>query len=219
LPEKRSSSQPPFSRLYPILDAALETEQTMASGIEALARAGCRLVQLRAKELSAREFYRWAETASDVARNAGIRLLINDRVDVALLVGADGVHLGQDDLSPESARKVLGEGAILGLSTHDVAQARRAASEPVDYLAIGPVFETSTKASDHRALGVSGVEEVRAVTTKPLVAIGGITLERAAPLYRAGVDGVAVISALKTPGRSLESVARDWLTGPGGPLY
>jgi thiamine-phosphate pyrophosphorylase len=211
LPEQRSSPAPPFSRLYPILDAALEAEETLASSIEALAQAGCRLVQLRAKDLRDVELHRWAETASRAAREAGIRLVINDRVDVALLVGADGVHLGQEDLSPESARKVLGDGAILGLSTHDVAQARRADREPVDYVAIGPVFETSTKPTRDRALGVEGVEEVRAVVDKPLVAIGGITLERAAPLYRAGVDGVAVISALKIPGRSLESVAREWL--------
>jgi thiamine-phosphate pyrophosphorylase len=212
LPEPRSSPAPPFSRLYPILDAALEAEETLASSIEALATAGCRLVQLRAKDLRDVELHRWAETASRAAREAGIRLVINDRVDVALLVGADGVHLGQEDLSPESARKVLGDGAILGLSTHDVAQARRAAREPVDYVAIGPVFETSTKSATDRALGVQGVEEVRDVVEKPLVAIGGITLERAGPLYRAGVDGIAVISALKIPGRSLESVAREWLT-------
>jgi thiamine-phosphate pyrophosphorylase len=211
LSETSSTSTPPFSRLYPILDAAFETEETMASGIESLARAGCRLVQLRAKELSAREFHRWAETACRVAREAGIRLVINDRVDVALLVGADGVHLGQDDLSPRSAREVLGDRAILGLSTHDVAEARRAAAEPVDYVAIGPVFETGTKPSGRPALGVSRVEEVRAIVAKPLVAIGGITLERAAPLYRAGVEAVAVISALKKPGKSLESVAREWL--------
>jgi thiamine-phosphate pyrophosphorylase len=220
LPENRSSPEPPFSRLYPILDAALETEESLASSIEALARAGCRLVQLRVKELPDAAFHRWAKTASRAARDAGIRLVINDRVDVALLVGADGVHLGQDDLSPESARKALGDGAILGLSTHDVAQARRADAEPIDYVAIGPVFETTTKTSSHRALGAEGVAEVRAVVAKPLVAIGGITLERAEPLYQAGVDGVAVISALKIPGRSLESVAREWLAaGPGGPLY
>jgi thiamine-phosphate pyrophosphorylase len=215
LPEKprstrRGKRSPPFSRLYPILDASLETLDGMTSGLRALARAGCRLVQLRAKDLSGEEFHRWAVAACEASREVGIRLLINDRADVALLVGADGVHLGQDDLSPEGARRILGASAIIGLSTHGVDEARRAGTAPVDYIAIGPIFETSTKTSGRSTLGIEGARAVRAVVEKPLVAIGGITLENAPALLEAGIDGLAVISALKQGG-DLESVARAWL--------
>jgi len=210
LPEKRDSPRPPFSRLYPILDASLETFDTLTFGVRSLARAGCRLVQLRAKDLSGEEFHRWALAAREASRECGIRLVINDRVDIALLAGADGVHLGQDDLSPEGARKILGASAIIGLSTHDVDEARRAQAAPVDYLAIGPIFETSTKTSGRSTLGVEGARAVRAVVEKPLVAIGGITLERAPALLEARIDGLAVISALKT-GEDLESLARRWM--------
>jgi thiamine-phosphate pyrophosphorylase len=200
----------PLSRLYPILDASLETEATMVEAVGALGRAGCRLFQLRAKELSSGGFHRWAETARRAADEAGIRFLVNDRVDVALLVGADGVHLGHDDLSPESARKLLGEEAVIGLSTHGVEEARRADAAPVDYVAIGPIFATRSKKSAHPPVGVEGARAVRAMVRKPLVAIGGITLERAPELFGAGIDAVAVISALKV-GPSLEAVAREWL--------
>jgi thiamine-phosphate pyrophosphorylase len=213
LPEKPQSTRwgsPPFSRLYPILDASLETLDTLTFGVRSLARAGARLVQLRAKDLSGEEFHRWALAVREASRECGIRLIINDRVDIALLVGADGVHLGQDDLSPEGARKILGASAIIGLSTHDVDEARRAQAAPVDYLAIGPIFETSTKTSGRSTLGVEGARAVRAVVEKPLVAIGGITLERAPALLEAGIEGLAVISALKG-GEDLESVARTWL--------
>jgi len=213
LPEKPQSTKwgsPPFSRLYPILDQSLETLDSLSLGVRSLARAGCRLVQLRAKDLSGEEFHRWALAARQVSRECGIRLVINDRVDIALLVGADGVHLGQDDLSPEGARAILGASAIIGLSTHDVDEALRARAAPIDYLAIGPIFETSTKTSGRSTLGVEGARAVRAVVEKPLVAIGGITLESAPALLEAGIDGLAVISALKQGG-SLESVARAWL--------
>ena len=210
MPEKQESKHPPFSRLYPILEASLETLDTLTLGVRSLARAGCRLVQLRAKDLSGEEFHRWALAAREASRECGIRLIINDRVDIALLVGADGVHLGQDDLSPEGARKILGASAIIGLSTHDVDEARRAQAAPVDYLAIGPIFETSTKTSGRSTLGVEGARAVRAVVEKPLVAIGGITLERAPALLEAGIDGLAVISALKL-GEDPESVGRAWL--------
>ena len=213
MPEKPQSTRwgsPPFSRLYPILDASLETLDTMTFGVRSLARAGCRLVQLRAKDLSGEEFHRWALAAREASRECGIRLVINDRVDVALLVGADGVHLGQDDLSPEGAREILGASAIIGLSTHDVDEAHRAATAPVDYLAIGPIFETSTKTSGRSTLGVEGARAVRAVVDKPLVAIGGITLESAPALLEAGIDGLAVISALKRA-VDLELEARKWL--------
>ena len=213
MPEKPQSIRAPFSRLYPILDASLETLDSLSPGVRALARAGCRLIQLRAKDLPDDEFHRWALAAREASREAGTKLLINDRVDIALLSGADGVHLGHEDLSPEAAREILGESAIVGLSTHGVDEARLAADAPVDYVAIGPIFETSTKTSGRSTLGVEGARAVRAVVAKPLVAIGGITLERAPELFEAGIDGVAVISALKTG--DLETIARRFLSLEG----
>jgi thiamine-phosphate pyrophosphorylase len=209
LSENPQSRRPPFSRLYPILDASLETLDSLSLGVLALARAGCRLIQLRAKDLPDDELHRWALAARKASREAGTKLLINDRVDVALLSGADGVHLGDEDLSPEAAREILGESAILGLSTHGVEEARLADRAPVDYVAIGPIFETSTKTSGRSTLGVEGARAVREVVSKPLVAIGGITLERAPALFEAGIDGVAVISALKKG--DLETIARGFL--------
>jgi thiamine-phosphate pyrophosphorylase len=209
LPENRSSTRAPFSRLYPILDASLETLETLRLSLRALAGAGCQLVQLRAKDLPDDEFHRWALAAREVSHEVGTKLLINDRADIALLVGADGVHLGHEDLSPEAAREILGASAIIGLSTHGVDEARLAARAPVDYVAIGPIFETSTKTSGRRTLGIEGARAVRSVVTKPLVAIGGITLERAPALFEAGIDGVAVISALRTG--DIEAIARRFL--------
>lgn len=200
----------PFSLLYPILDAALETQESIPSSIDALARAGCRLVQLRAKDLSTREFLAWAETAVEASRASDIAFIINDRADVALLSGASGVHVGEDDLSVAGARRVLGDDAIIGLSTHTIEQAKRADRMAVDYVAIGPVYATESKASAGAPLGVDYVENVRDIVQKPLVAIGGITLDHAPELLAAGIDGLAVISALKNA-TSLEEEARRWL--------
>ena len=200
----------PFSRLYPILDATLETRDTLAPSIQALAAAGCRLVQLRAKELSSRELLQWAELAVEAARPSGIDVIINDRADVALLSHAAGVHLGQDDLSVTGARRVLGNDAIIGMSTHNFDQARVADETDVDYIAIGPAYATASKTNADTPLGPDYIREVRDAVQKPLVAIGGITLTRAPELLATGVDAVAVISALKQT-TSLEQEARTWL--------
>jgi thiamine-phosphate pyrophosphorylase len=162
-----------------------------------LNRGGVTLVQLREKQLSPKEFYEQAKAAITVAEQCGVWLIINDRVDIALAVGANGVHLGQSDLSPEAARKLLGEQAIVGYSTHNVEQAIEASKLPIDYLAIGPIFTTSTKSDTAPVLGLEGLRTVRqAIGDFPLVAIGGITLSNAADVVEAGADSVAVISAL-----------------------
>lgn len=210
-----SKSAPAFSLLYPILDAELETRESLAAGVASLGRAGCRLVQLRAKSLGAREALDWAALAVEAARRSGIAVIVNDRADVARLSGANGVHLGQDDLSVASARRVLGDEAIVGISTHTLEQARGATRLPVDYVAIGPVYATTTKHTADAPLGVEVIRRVRQVVDKPLVAIGGITIAKAPELIEAGVDGLAVISALKNAtgeGRSLEAEARRWLS-------
>jgi thiamine-phosphate pyrophosphorylase len=143
--------------------------------------------------MPALEFYEQAKAA----QQSGVRLIINDRVDIALAVGAAGVHLGQDDMPPEAARKLLGPQAIIGYSTHNVDQAIDAVRLPIDYLAIGPIFSTTTKSDTAAVLGLEGLRAVRqAIGEFPLVAIGGITHANAREVIHAGADSVAVISTL-----------------------
>ena len=183
-------------KLYPITDRRL-SGLTHAEQVARLCEGGARLVQLREKHLSPREFYAEVVEALRVARLFGARVVVNDRIDVALAAGADGVHVGQDDVPPEAARALSGVGKIVGFSTHSVEQASAAARLPVDYIAIGPVFDTSSKENPDPLVGLEGVRRVRAaVGTLPLVAIGGLTAERATSVLGAGADSVAVIGAL-----------------------
>jgi thiamine-phosphate pyrophosphorylase len=183
-------------KLYPVTDRGL-SGLSHAGQVARLCEGGARLVQLREKSLSPREFYAEASEALRVARLFGARLIVNDRADVALAVGADGVHVGQDDLPPEAARELLGESAVVGFSTHGVEQAVAAARTGLDYIAIGPVFATSSKRNPDPLVGLEGVRRVReAVGTFPVVAIGGITPESARSVLEAGADSVAVIGTL-----------------------
>jgi len=185
----------PF-RLYPITDTKI-SRLSHAAQVGQLSDGGARLIQLREKSLSPREFYREAEAAMRVAHDKGAQIIINDRADIALALRASGVHVGQDDLSADAARRLLGSDAIIGLSTHSVAQAQLAADLPVNYLAIGPIFTTSTKVNSAPVLGLDGLRRVRdAVGAMPLVAIGGITPKNAPAVISAGADAVAVIRAL-----------------------
>ncbi|MFL6277171.1 MAG: thiamine phosphate synthase [Blastocatellia bacterium] len=182
-------------KLYPLTDTRL-SGLTHAEQVERLAAGGATIVQLREKLASPRQFYDAAREAMRVARALGVRLIINDRVDIALAVGADGVHLGQDDLPPRRARELVGPDRIVGYSTHNVEQALEANSTPVDYLAIGPVFQTTTKEKADPVVGLELIGVLKSRLTKPLVAIGGITLETAPAVIAAGADSVAVISDL-----------------------
>ncbi|HEV7843612.1 MAG TPA: thiamine phosphate synthase, partial [Pyrinomonadaceae bacterium] len=159
--EALSGNAMPFAlpRLYPITDARL-SGLSHAEQVLRLSRGGAQVVQLREKHLDARAFFREAGAALSLARELGVRLIINDRVDIALALGADGVHLGQDDLPPEAARRILGERAVIGFSTHNVEQAIAAARLPVDYLAIGPIFPTSSKENPHPTVGLDGLRRV-----------------------------------------------------------
>ena len=198
-------------KLYPITDTRL-SNLSHALQVARLMSGGARLIQLREKRASPREFFLEAEAALDIARARGARLIINDRVDLALALKADGVHLGQDDLSPEAARRLLGDDAIIGYSTHNVAQATQAASLPIDYLAVGPVYATSSKENPEPIIGLEGLRCVReAVGQLPLVAIGGITSENALETLAAGADAVAVISALLTSTEEIEERTRRLL--------
>lgn len=183
-------------KLYPITDTRL-SGLSHAEQVRRLSAGGASFLQLREKHLSPREFYSEAAKAWSVARSAGVRLIINDRVDIALALTASGVHLGQDDLPPDAAREILGEQAIIGFSTHTVTQAEQAARLPVDYLAIGPIFPTLSKENPDAVVGLDGLRRVREVTGDiPLVAIGGIRLENIEEVLAAGADCVAVISLL-----------------------
>lgn len=184
-------------KLYPITDRRL-SGLSHAEQAARLSEGGATFIQLREKHLSPREFYGQAEEALKVARARGVRLIINDRADIALALGADGVHLGQDDLPPEAARALLGERAVIGCSTHNVEQAVEAARLPVDYIALGPVFATASKERPDPVVGLEGLRRVREAVggRVRLVAIGGVTRENAAEVLAAGADSVAVISAL-----------------------
>lgn len=183
-------------KIYPITDARL-AGISHAEQVENLIAGGAELIQLREKHLSPQEFYQSAQAALKVARKNNVKIIINDRVDLALALKADGVHLGQDDLPPGAARKILGENAIIGFSTHNLAQAVAAVNLPIDYLAIGPVFATWTKENPDAVVGLESVQRVRAaIGDFPLVAIGGINFANCRKVFEAGADSVALISDL-----------------------
>jgi thiamine-phosphate pyrophosphorylase len=182
-------------KIYPITDCLI-SGLSHAEQVEVLAAGGASLIQLREKRGSPVEFYRQAIDAMSVARRLGVQIIINDRVDIAIAVKADGVHLGQDDLPPDRARRLLGESRVIGFSTHILQQALAADAAGIDYLAIGPVFQTSTKVNPDAVVGLETVTEVRRLVSTPLVAIGGITLETARTVIEAGANSVAVISDL-----------------------
>ena len=183
-------------KIYPITDARL-SKISHVEQVEKLIEGGAKFIQLREKYASAREFYKSAESALKIARKHNVKIIINDRVDVALALKADGVHLGQDDLPPAEARKILGEKAIIGFSTHNIEQAIAAVRMPIDYLAIGPIYATETKENPDAIVGLEGLRKVREATGNfPLVAIGGINSENFREVYDAGANSAAIISNL-----------------------
>ena len=182
------------NHLYPITDRHL-SGLSHAEQVDLLIDSGATLIQLREKVDPPLRFFEQAESAVRVARDRGAKIIINDRVDIALALKADGVHLGQEDLAPNAARRILGSDAIIGFSTHSLEQARLAAQMPVDYVAIGPIFSTTTKESANPSVGLDGLARVReALGARPLVAIGGINGENVGTVIKAGADVVAVIS-------------------------
>jgi thiamine-phosphate pyrophosphorylase len=200
---------PPLPRLYAILDTRnfLDNNALFAAA-EALAAAGCTLIQYRNKSNNVRQML---DQARELKERLGTRtrLIMNDRADLCLAAGFDGVHVGQDDLSPESVRKIIGPNRWLGVSTHNPEQLGEADKTSADYLAIGPVFPTSSKKKPDPVIGLEGVRRARQLTRKPLVAIGGIIRANAASVIGAGADSVAVISdLLKDPRKSAEEFFR-----------
>ena len=196
-------------RLYPILDAGCFPDaNAMFAAAEELAAVGCTLLQYRNKRGSAR---RMLEDARALRSRLGptVKLVMNDRADLCLAAQYDGLHVGQDDLLPESARSIIGPARWLGVSTHNPEQLAEADRTTADYLAIGPIFATSSKANPDPVVGLQGLRRARELTRKPLVAIGGITRANARSVIEAGADSVAVISdLLRDPRKSAEEFLR-----------
>lgn len=180
-------------KLYVILDAALIREPAPEIARQVM-DAGVRLLQYRAKTAAARETLDVAKQLAELARQQSAMFFLNDRPDLAYLAGADGVHVGQDDLSVEQARTIMAPNRWVGVSTHNREQFQRALATSADYIAIGPIFSTTSKANPDPVVGTQLLRELRPLTTKPIVAIGGIRLEHAAEVIEAGADCVAVIS-------------------------
>ncbi|MCS6953284.1 MAG: thiamine phosphate synthase [Bryobacteraceae bacterium] len=184
-------------RLYPILDTGtLERRRCpVETAAQALADAGVRILQFRHKGHLSRAVFEQTERVAALCRERGTLFVINDRTDLAMVFGA-GLHLGQNDLPPAEARRLLGPGAVLGFSTHNEAQLRAAAGEPVDYVALGPIFGTATKEKPDPVVGLAELVRLRPISSRPLVAIGGITRQNARSVLEAGADSVAVIADL-----------------------
>lgn len=186
-----------MDRLYPILDVTLCRARALdpLDVLDAFLAGGARFIQLRDKSPSSRDRLSLADAAVARVHAAGGRLVVNDRVDIARLSGADGVHVGQDDLTVAEARAIVGPDAIVGISTHDTAQIAAATATTATYLAVGPIYGTATKETGYSARGLALLQQA-AAGRKPVVAIGGITLERAPEVMAAGATSVAVISDL-----------------------
>jgi thiamine-phosphate pyrophosphorylase len=195
--------------VYAILDAAFfSNSDAFLAAAQELAAGGVNLLQYRNKSGNGRQML---EQARQLKHRLGdsVKLIMNDRADLCLAAEFDGIHLGQDDLSPEGARKVIGESLWLGVSTHNPNQVTEADKTSADYIAIGPVFSTASKANPDPVIGVDGVRQARALTRKPLVAIGGITRANCRSVIEAGADSVAVISdLLRDPRKSAEEFLR-----------
>lgn len=194
--------------LYLVTDRALTGGRPIASVVDAAVRGGVTVVQLREKSSPTRDFIELGRELKKLLVGRQVPLIVNDRVDVALAIGADGVHLGQQDMDVESARGLLGRQAIVGLSIETVEQARAAAHLDVDYLGVGPVFPTATKTDAAPWLGLSGLAEVRAMSRHTIVAIGGIGMANVQQTIDSGADGVAVVSAI-CPAPDPEHSARE----------
>jgi thiamine-phosphate pyrophosphorylase len=196
-------------RLYAILDASAHADiDGLVAFAQELRAAGCTLLQYRNKSGNARIML---EQARELKKHLGssLRLIMNDRADLCLAAEFDGVHVGQDDLSPGAVRGIIGPDRWLGVSTHNPEQLSEADLTSADYLAIGPVFATSSKERPDPVVGLEGVRRARSLTRKPLVAIGGITRANAASVIEAGADSVAVISdLLREPRKSAEEFFR-----------
>lgn len=187
-------------RLYLVTDRLAAKGRDAKSVIAAALKGGVTMIQVREKNSSAREFMAFAETVKELASPYGVPVIINDRVDVAVAVRADGVHLGQSDIPCEVARAMLGRESIIGLSVEKMAQIPEANSLSVDYIGVSPVFATPTKTDTAEPFGLAGLSQAVKLSGHPVVAIGGVNIETAPGILACGVDGLAVVSAIMGAG-------------------
>jgi len=185
----------PLPRVYAITDVGL-SGLSHAEQVKLIAAGGASLIQLREKSASPLEFYEASLLAVANARELGVKLIINDRVDIAMAVKADGVHLGQDDLPPDRARMLLGDSCLIGYSTHSFEQAIAADTMPIDYIAFGPIFETATKQNPDPVVGLNALRLLTQRVAKPVVAIGGINRSNIRSVIEAGAMSAAIIADL-----------------------
>jgi thiamine-phosphate pyrophosphorylase len=183
-------------RLYLVTDRALARGRDLVELVGRAVEGGVTVVQLREKQASTRELVRVAEALHALLVPRRVPLVVNDRIDVALAVGAAGVHVGQNDMKPATARRLLGDGKLLGVSVSTVEEALRAEGDGADYLGVSPVYATPTKKDAPTPVGLAGLVALRAATRLPLVAIGGLHADNLAPVLRSGADGIAVVSAI-----------------------
>ena len=196
--------------LYLVTDRDVLKGRDLYQGVKAALQGGVTLVQLREKDLSARDFYQMALVIKELTTSYGVPLLINDRLDIALAVEAEGVHIGQDDLPLPEVRRILGSGKLLGYSVSNIAEAKYGAAHGVDYLGAGPVYATTTKATDLTPLGVLGLKAIKEAVSVAVVGIGGINAGNVWDVKQAGVAGISVVSGI-LGSEDPETAARELL--------
>jgi thiamine-phosphate pyrophosphorylase len=200
-------------RFYPILDPEIAVRHGIDPVIaaEQILEGGARILQFRYKGFFSREVFAQLERVAELCQDAKAQFVVNDRADLAALTGA-AVHLGQDDLTPSAARKVVGVKTLIGFSTHNERQLRAAAAEPADYLALGPIFGTSSKNNPDPIVGIAELRRLRPLNDRPLVAIGGITRANAQSVLAAGADSVAIIGDLFTENANVRARTEEWVS-------
>jgi thiamine-phosphate pyrophosphorylase len=214
MPTSRSHAS--LSGLYVILDPSVCPDRSLTDVLQESATAGARLFQYRNKSASMKEAYAEALLLRKVALDAGVTFIVNDRCDLALAVDADGVHLGQEDLPLDLARKVMGPDKLIGISTHNLNQVREATAGKPDYLGFGPIFKPGSKQDHDPVVGLEGLRAMRGLTSLPVFAIGGIQIDQAGEVTRTGANGVAIISAiLKAP--DISHAVKSFLAQMPGP--
>jgi len=200
-------------RFYPILDPEIAARHGVdpVAAAEQILEGGAKILQFRHKGFFSREVFAQLERVAELCRDAGVQFVVNDRADLAAITGA-ALHLGQDDLTPSSARRVVGLATLIGFSTHNERQLRAAAAEPANYLALGPIFGTASKQNPDPVVGIDELRRLRPLTDRPLVAIGGITRSNAQSVLAAGADSVAIIGDLFTEGADVRARTQEWVS-------
>lgn len=200
-------------RFYPILDPEIAARHGVdpIAAAEQILEGGAKILQFRYKGFFSRKVFAQLERVADLCRDAGALFVVNDRADLAAITGA-ALHLGQDDLTPSAARKVVGAATLIGFSTHNERQLRAAAGEPANYLALGPIFETSSKVNPDPIVGLDELRRLRPLTDRPLVAIGGITRGNVQQVLAAGADSVAIIGDLFVDGGNVRERTQGWVS-------